>query len=81
MVVKKTQSSRIKEVAGELDLPVSVVKGVVDKYIESLQRAVMNGEDIEVRGLFQIKVREVDGVPTPRGTVSPVLKEKIKRGY
>ena len=78
MVVKQTQSSRIRKIASDLDLPITVVKRIIDEYIESLQEAVLDGEDVEVRGIFQVKVREINGELVPRGTVSPALKEKIR---
>lgn len=81
MVVKKTQSARIKEIASDLNLSENLVKRVIDEYIAKLQCAVASGEDIEIRGIFQVKVREINGELVPRGTVSPALKERIKRGY
>lgn len=81
MVVKKTQSARIKEIASDLNLSENLVKRVIEEYIEKLQCAVANGEDVEIRGIFQVKVREINGEMVPRGTVSPALKERIKRGY
>lgn len=81
MVVKKTQSARIKEIASDLNLSEGLVKRVIEEYIASLQHDVACGEDVEVRGIFQVKVREINGELVPRGTVSPALKERIKRGY
>lgn len=81
MVVKKTQSARIKEIAKVLDLPEVTVKRVIDEYIASLQYSIVQGEDIEVRGVFQVSAEEIGGRIVPRGTVSPALKEKAKRGY
>lgn len=81
MVVKKTQSARVKEIAKDLGLPEVTVKRVIDEYIASLQYSVMQGEDIEIRGVFQINVEDINGKVVPRGTVSSALKEKIKRGY
>lgn len=81
MVVKKTQSSRVREIAKVLDLPEITVKRVIDEYIASLQYSIVQGEDIEVRGVFQIDALNIDGKIVPRGTVSQALKEKAKRGY
>ena len=81
MVVKKTQSARIKEIAKVLDLPEVTVKRVIDEYIASLQYSIIQGEDIEVRGVFQVSAEEIGGRIVPRGTVSPALKERAKRGY
>ena len=81
MVVKKTQSARVKEIAMRLDVPEVTVKRIIDEYIESLQKSVMNGEDVEIRGVFSIKAEDIDGKVIPRGNVSVALKEKIKRGY
>lgn len=81
MVVKKTQSARIKEIASDLNLSENLVKRVIEEYIAALQHDIASGEDIEVRGIFQVKVREINGELVPRGTVSPALKERIKRGY
>lgn len=78
MVVKKTQSTRIKEVASELGISEKLTKRVIELYIESLRSDIAKGEDVEVRGLFQVKVREINGELVPRGTVSPALKERIK---
>ena len=81
MVVKKTQSARVKEIAIRLGVPEVTVKRIIDEYIESLQKSVMNGEDVEIRGVFSIKAEDIDGKVIPRGNVSVALKEKIKRGY
>lgn len=78
MVVKKTQSTRIKEVASELGISEKLTKRVIELYIESLRSDIAKGQDVEVRGLFQVKVREINGELVPRGTVSPALKERIK---
>ena len=79
--MKKTQSARIKEIARTLGLPEVQVKRIVDEYIMSLQNSVLNGEDIEIRGIFLINVDTIDGKVTTGGMVSPALKEKIKRGF
>lgn len=81
MVVKKRQSDRIKKIASDLNLSEKLVRSVIDTYIESLKRDASAGEDIEVRGIFLVKVRNIDGEYVPRGSVSPVLKERIKKGY
>lgn len=78
MVVKVTQAQRVNSIAQELGLPVSVVKRVVDGYVESLQKSALGGEDVEVRGLFRIKVKSIDGHLVPRGIVSEALKEKFR---
>ena len=78
MVVKKTQSTRIKEVASELGISEKLTKRVIELYIESLRSDIAKGQDVEVRGLFQVKVREINGELVPRGTVSSALKERIK---
>lgn len=80
MVVKSTQKLRIQTVACRLNLPVSVVERVVQEYIASLQQSALKGEDVEVRGLFNIKMyHNDDGTYTPRGSVSLALKDKLAK--
>lgn len=80
MIVKATQKLRIQTVACKLKLPVPVVERVIQEYIESLQQSALKGEDIEVRGLFSIKMYHAeDGTYIPRGSVSLALKDKLAR--
>lgn len=80
MVVKVTQSSRIRGIADRLNVPVPVVKRIIDEYIAGLQQSALNGEDVEVRGLFAIRMLQDGNSFIPRGVVSPVLKEKLRNG-
>lgn len=80
MIVKSTQQLRIKTVACKLKLPIPVVDRVIKEYIESLQQSALKGEDIEVRGLFSIKMYPIEnGGFIPRGSVSLALKDKLAK--
>lgn len=75
---KETQSSRVERVAKKLNVSKKLVEGIISAYIEDLTQSALNGEDIEVRCLFSIRMKEVDGGYVPRGAVSDVLRQRCE---
>lgn len=80
--VKRTQNSRVQEIADNLGLPYTTVNSVINEYISSLQSSIMKGEDAGVHGLFSIKLcKAQDGKVLLRGAVSNVLRQRVAEQF
>lgn len=79
---KKTTGMLIGDIATSLNIPKATVTRVIKEYQDSLKKAILRGEDVNIDSLFSIKVVEsADGRLVLRGGVSHALKEEARVAF
>lgn len=74
---KLTQSTRISKIAKTLGVNEDVTKRIIEEYIDSLRKSIINCENVEIRGIVTISASIIDGKIVPRSRVSESLKKRI----
>ena len=54
------KSELIEAMAKDVDLPVKTASGIVQTIIDAMADTLVKSENIEIRGLFSIKVKKYD---------------------
>ena len=82
----KGNKSRVRQTASKLGVPQKVADQIIKAYCEDLEETLLCGVDVNVPGVFSIKVYGDGANKVFRGRVSMALKSKIaetanKRGF
>lgn len=73
----KANKSRVRRLAAQFGISMEIAKQIIDAYCKDLEDTLIAGDDVNVPGVFSIKVhKDANGNNIYRGRVSVALKTK-----
>jgi integration host factor subunit beta len=73
------KSQLIETLAKEEDLPLKKAEEVVNTVFSNMEKALVNGERVEIRGLGSFKVKQYDGYKGRNPKTGEVIKVSPKK--